>query len=442
MSPRLPNPGSDDGQWGTILNDFLTQSHNGDGSLKDGLVTEAKLASAVQDKLNATAGGGATNLGTTQTATSVTVTSDTGTDATISGASGTGAGVMSASDKSKLDGIASGATANSSDATLLNRANHTGTQAISTISGLQTALDAKAATSSLGTAAAADTTDFEPAGLSQSTQDWIADNVVSQLTGVVVLEADAATPTDPQPETLYLRKIDTTVGAPQHRTSGAVASGIGATSLSMTIPAGAVAGDILLMFISASSPDSSLTAPDGWTTVSSGVFTAAITGGTYNGGILAWKLCGVGDPGTTATATITSLGKIAGFISSFKNVSTTTPVDVIASVTDTTTTNTHSIPTATTETDNSLPVLMVSDRAGGSGSAELIASTSWTFPAGYTQAQGGVSNTATSAGDVSVAMAYNSIKTPAGSIGGGTVTAEHINARYGAVLIALRPVGT
>ena len=38
--------------------------------------------------------------------------------------------------KSKLDGIASGATVNSSDATLLARANHTGTQAASTISGL------------------------------------------------------------------------------------------------------------------------------------------------------------------------------------------------------------------------------------------------------------------------------------------------------------------
>lgn len=47
----------------------------------------------------------------------------------------------------KLAGIASGATANSADATLLARANHTGTQAISTVSGLQTALDGKASTS-------------------------------------------------------------------------------------------------------------------------------------------------------------------------------------------------------------------------------------------------------------------------------------------------------
>lgn len=52
-------------------------------------------------------------------------------------------GLLSAADKTKLDGIATGATANSSDATLLARANHTGVQAISTVSGLQTALDDK-----------------------------------------------------------------------------------------------------------------------------------------------------------------------------------------------------------------------------------------------------------------------------------------------------------
>jgi len=46
-------------------------------------------------------------------------------------------------EKNKLSGIASGATVNSSDATLLARANHTGTQAISTVIGLQVALDAK-----------------------------------------------------------------------------------------------------------------------------------------------------------------------------------------------------------------------------------------------------------------------------------------------------------
>jgi len=46
------------------------------------------------------------------------------------------AGFMSAADKTKLDGVATGATANDTDANLKNRANHTGTQAAGTITGL------------------------------------------------------------------------------------------------------------------------------------------------------------------------------------------------------------------------------------------------------------------------------------------------------------------
>ncbi|HSD56516.1 MAG TPA: glycosyl hydrolase family 28-related protein [Candidatus Saccharimonadales bacterium] len=38
---RLPIPGSDDGSWGTILNDFLTVSHNADGTLKSAEVSAA-----------------------------------------------------------------------------------------------------------------------------------------------------------------------------------------------------------------------------------------------------------------------------------------------------------------------------------------------------------------------------------------------------------------
>lgn len=38
---RLPNPGSDDGTWGNILNDFLGVAHNSDGTLKTGGVSTA-----------------------------------------------------------------------------------------------------------------------------------------------------------------------------------------------------------------------------------------------------------------------------------------------------------------------------------------------------------------------------------------------------------------
>lgn len=65
--PRLPQPGGDQGNWGTILNDFLVQAHNPDGVLRDasiptdafidGSITEAKLSTAVQTKLNSSGGG-------------------------------------------------------------------------------------------------------------------------------------------------------------------------------------------------------------------------------------------------------------------------------------------------------------------------------------------------------------------------------------------------
>lgn len=49
-----------------------------------------------------------------------------------------------ATEKTKLAGIATGATANATDANLRDRTTHTGAQAISTVTGLQTAIDAKA----------------------------------------------------------------------------------------------------------------------------------------------------------------------------------------------------------------------------------------------------------------------------------------------------------
>jgi hypothetical protein len=43
---RLPNPGGDDGQWGNILNDFLSQVHTGAGDIKAGAVGAGHLADA------------------------------------------------------------------------------------------------------------------------------------------------------------------------------------------------------------------------------------------------------------------------------------------------------------------------------------------------------------------------------------------------------------
>lgn len=71
------------------------------------------------------------------TGTAVSLEGHTHTAATT-----TVAGFMSGADKTKLNGIATAATANSTDAVLLARANHTGTQLASTISDFSTATNA------------------------------------------------------------------------------------------------------------------------------------------------------------------------------------------------------------------------------------------------------------------------------------------------------------
>lgn len=44
---RLPQPGGWCRQLGAVLNEFLTQAHKSDGTLKDNVVTEAAIAPGV-----------------------------------------------------------------------------------------------------------------------------------------------------------------------------------------------------------------------------------------------------------------------------------------------------------------------------------------------------------------------------------------------------------
>ncbi|OUL63092.1 hypothetical protein [Flavobacterium sp. AJR] len=87
--------------------------------------------------------GGIVDLSYLPSPTNGTVLPSSGTPATVPLATTANAGLFSPTEKTKLDGIATGATANQTDAYLLNRANQTGSQAIATVTGLQTALDGK-----------------------------------------------------------------------------------------------------------------------------------------------------------------------------------------------------------------------------------------------------------------------------------------------------------
>lgn len=53
---RLPIPGSDEGNWGQILNDYLSAAHKPDGTLKDSVITTSNLAQEIKTKLDVIAG--------------------------------------------------------------------------------------------------------------------------------------------------------------------------------------------------------------------------------------------------------------------------------------------------------------------------------------------------------------------------------------------------
>ena len=106
----------------------------------DTTVTGAQL-NALKTKVDGVADGATANATDAQlrdrTTHTGTQSADTITDGTTNKA-------YTATEKTKLAGIATGATANATDAQLRDRATHTGEQAISTVTGLQAALDAKA----------------------------------------------------------------------------------------------------------------------------------------------------------------------------------------------------------------------------------------------------------------------------------------------------------
>ncbi len=54
--PRLPQPGGDTGNWGTILNSYLSVTHEQDGSLKPNIITTSNLAQEIKDQLAVVAG--------------------------------------------------------------------------------------------------------------------------------------------------------------------------------------------------------------------------------------------------------------------------------------------------------------------------------------------------------------------------------------------------
>lgn len=118
--------------------------------------------------------------------------------------------------KTKLDGIATGATANATDAQLRDRSTHTGSQAISTVSGLQTALDGKISTTERGVSGGVATLD-QFARIPASQLPSYVDDVLEYLT-------TAAFPATGETGKIYIAINQGTAANPtrQYRWTGSV----------------------------------------------------------------------------------------------------------------------------------------------------------------------------------------------------------------------------
>ena len=110
---------------------------------KDGakVLSDNNFTNAERQKLEGIAAGAQVNVPTdlalgAATANSRTITSSTGSSVTLPAASSSTAGLMTAAEAVKLGTVATNASANSSDSFLLNRANHTGTQDVGTLTGV------------------------------------------------------------------------------------------------------------------------------------------------------------------------------------------------------------------------------------------------------------------------------------------------------------------
>lgn len=140
----VPGPAGADGADGLTVSVNSVTQVAGDISLTqdnipDGTTNKAYTATE-QTKLAGIATGATAN---SSDATLLARANHTGTQSADTITDGTTNKVFTATEKTKLSGIAIGATANDTDANLKNRANHTGTQTASTISDFSTAADAR-----------------------------------------------------------------------------------------------------------------------------------------------------------------------------------------------------------------------------------------------------------------------------------------------------------
>ncbi len=188
---------------------------------------------------------------------------------------GTSTKILTATERTKLAGIATAATANSSDATLLSRANHTGTQLASTISDFSAAV---AATASVTANTAKVSNATHTGDVTGATALTIANDAVTNAKAanmaVNTIKGRISSGTG-DPEDLTAEQVRTIIGA-TGITFGTIAATTSGTAVEFTsLPAGIKRISIILKGVSTNGNSRQI--------IQLGTSSAYLTSG-YNGG--------------------------------------------------------------------------------------------------------------------------------------------------------------
>lgn len=182
----------------------------------------------------------------------------------------------------------------------------------------------------------------------------------------------------------------------------------GAQSLSINVPTGTVAGDVMIASVSARPDTLTISPPSGWTLI------RQVTQSAANASVLATysRVAASGEPASyTWSFSGGGFGGAAGGIASFSGVDITTPVDAEAGSATASSLN-HTAPSVTTTIANEALLTIHA----------FTSAATWTPPTGMTEVADVASETVPNAGGISMEMNIES-RASAGATGARTAAA-------------------
>ena len=203
--------------------------------------------------------------------------------------------------------------------------------------------------------------------------------------------------------------------------------------LSIPVPAGTVAGDVMVAAVTVTASSVPITAPVGWTAIAS----TTQSGSTTSKLSTFYRVATASEPASYAWTLSTSHTGAAGGISSFSGVSTTNPIHVSGAQNSASSSTSQVAPSLTTTVANGMLVTAHEMASSPYSTAPLFLG-AWQPPTGMTEAVDERSRATSSGSGIALEMNYLSLGA-VGATGAQSATAAGSADRGASVAIVLKP---